>query len=84
MSLSAKLLLDGEHVVEETRTHVKVLVLPFLLGLAVMAVAGFTYGAIGDSADTWVRVAVVGVALVLDDLALLEELRLEGAELVVT
>ncbi|WP_293780500.1 PH domain-containing protein [uncultured Aeromicrobium sp.] len=65
MSLSAKLLLDGEHVVEETRTHVKVLVLPFLLGLAVMAVAGFTYGAIGDSADTWVRVAVVGVALVL-------------------
>lgn len=65
MSLSAKLLLDGEHVVEETRTHVKVLVVPFLFGLAVMAVAGFTYGVIGDGGGSWARIAVVVVALVL-------------------
>lgn len=65
MSLSAKLLLDDERVIEETRTHIKVLLVPFLLGLAVMGVAGFAVGAISGEAAQWLRLAVVGVAVLL-------------------
>lgn len=65
MSLSPKLLLDHEHVVEETRTHVKALFVPFVLGLAIMAIAGFSYGAVGSAGDAWVRIAILIVAVVL-------------------
>ncbi len=65
MSLSRKLLLDGEEVVEETRTHIKVLFVPFLFGLVLMGVAGFAVGFIGSRGDGWARGIVIAVAAVL-------------------
>jgi len=65
MSLSSKLLLDGERVVEEVRTHVKALVVPFLIGLVVMAIAGYSYGAVGRAGDGWVRIGILIAAAII-------------------
>lgn len=62
--LSEKLLLDDETVVAETRTHIKVLLVPFLLGLGLMLALGFFVGWVGDSGGGTPRligIVVLGV-----------------------
>ena len=62
--LSEKLLLDDETVEAETRTHLKVLVVPFLVGLAIMLIGGYFVGAVGDSGGGTPRViGLVGLAV---------------------
>lgn len=63
--LSEKLLLDDETVEAETRTHVKVLLVPFLIALAIMLVGGYFVGAIGDSGGGTPRLIGLVVLLVL-------------------
>lgn len=63
--LSEKLLLDDETVEAETRTHVKVLIVPFLIGLAIMLVGGYFVGVVGDSGGGTPRVAGLVVLAVL-------------------
>lgn len=63
--LSEKLLLDDETVVTESRTHVKVLIVPFLIALAIMLVGGYFAGAIGDSGGGTPRLIGLVVLVVL-------------------
>lgn len=66
MTLPRKLMIDGESIVTSTRTHIKVLFVPFLILLVVAGAGGFLYGAVsGDFADGWPRWIVVLVAAVL-------------------
>ncbi|MGJ9413471.1 PH domain-containing protein [Aeromicrobium sp. CF4.19] len=65
MALSSKLLMTGEDVVETTRTHVKVLLVPLLVLLVVSFVGGFAAAQAGDAGDGWVRWGVVAVSVVL-------------------
>lgn len=67
MSLPRKLMIDGEQTVVTTRTHVKVLFLPFLILLVVCSAAGFLVARFGGEADGtvgWIIVAVAAVLLV--------------------
>jgi len=63
--LSEKLLLDDEEVEAETRTHVKVLFVPFLIGLAIMLIGGYFVGAVGDSGGGTPRLVGLVVLAVL-------------------
>ena len=63
--LSEKLLLDDETVEAETRTHVKVLIVPFLLGLAIMLIGGYFVGVVGDSGGGTPRLVGLAVLAVL-------------------
>lgn len=64
MALSGKLLNDGEHVVWHTRTHVKVLLVPVVLLIVILAVAGFlSRFPSGDHRGTWLLMIWV-IALV--------------------
>ncbi|WP_313409790.1 PH domain-containing protein [Aeromicrobium sp.] len=63
--LSEKLLLDDETVETETRTHLKVLIVPFLIGLALMLIGGYFVGAVGDSGGGTPRLAGLVVLAVL-------------------
>ncbi len=63
--LSEKLLLDDETVEAQTRTHVKVLIVPFVIALAIMLVGGYFVGAIGDSGGGTPRLIGLVVLLVL-------------------
>lgn len=63
--LSEKLLLDDETVVAETRTHVKVLLVPFVIGLGLMLAAGFFVGWVGDTGGGNVRWIGLGVLALL-------------------
>src|SRR5690606_12568650 len=63
--LSEKLLLDDETGEAETRTHVKVLLVPFLIALAIMLVGGYFVGAIGASGGGTPRLIGLVVLLVL-------------------
>jgi len=66
MTLPRKLMIDGESIVTSTRTHLKVLLVPFLILLVVAGAAGYLYGVVsGDLADGWVRWLIVVVAAVL-------------------
>lgn len=65
MSLPRKLMIDGEQVVETTRTHVKKLVVPFLVLLVVCVAAGFLIAQIGDEAGNKIGWVIVAVAVVL-------------------
>lgn len=61
MSLPRKLMIDGEQTVQTTRTHVKKLLLPFLVLLVVCVAAGFLIATIGDQGDgkaTWVLLVI--------------------------
>jgi len=60
--LSEKLLLEDETVEAETRTHVKVLAVPFLLGLGLMLAVGFFVGWVGGSGGGSPR--LIGIVLV--------------------
>lgn len=65
--LSEKILLDDEEVEAETRTHMKVLFVPFLIGLALMLIGGYFVGAVGDSGGGTPRLVglvVLGVLFV--------------------
>ncbi len=63
MALSRKLMMDGEEVVATTRTHVKVLLVPFLVLLVAAFAGGFLAAQVGDAGDGIVRWVVVGVAV---------------------
>ena len=65
MSLPRKLMIEGETIVADTRTHVKVLIVPFLILLLVSGVVGFLAQRAGDTGGGVVRWVVVGVGLVL-------------------
>ncbi len=65
MSLPRKLMIDGERTVADTRTHVKVLIVPFLILLVVSAATAFLMQKAGDSGDGWLRWAALLVGLVL-------------------
>lgn len=65
MALSRKLMLDGEQVVVTTRTHLKVLLVPFVILLAVAFAGGFLAAQVGDAGDGVVRWVVIGIAVVL-------------------
>ncbi|MBC9226263.1 PH domain-containing protein [Aeromicrobium sp. 636] len=63
--LSEKLLLDDEAIEVQTRTHVKVLIVPFLVGLAIMLIGGYFAGAVGDSGGGTPRLLGLVVLAVL-------------------
>lgn len=63
--LSEKLLLDDETVETQTRTHLKVLIVPFLVGLAIMLIGGYFVGAVGDTGGGTPRLAGLVVLVVL-------------------
>jgi membrane protein YdbS with pleckstrin-like domain len=63
MSLPRKLMIDGEQTIATTRTHVKVLFIPFLILIVVAGVAGFVVNQVSDK--SWAVWAVVIIAAVL-------------------
>lgn len=65
MALSRKLMMDGEQAVATTRTHVKVLLVPLVILLAVAFAGGFLAAQAGNSGDGYVRWVIIGVAVVL-------------------
>jgi uncharacterized membrane protein YdbT with pleckstrin-like domain len=65
MTLPRKLMIDGEQTVATTRTHVKVLFIPFLILLVVCVAAGFLIARIGDEGGNVVGWVIAGLALVL-------------------
>src|SRR5215212_2988132 len=65
MSLPRKLMIDGEQIVATTRTHIKVLFIPFIILLVVAGVGGFAINAVGGSGSGVPRWIVVAVMLVL-------------------
>ncbi len=65
MTLPRKLMIDGESIVTSTRTHIKVLFVPFAILIVVALAVGFLAAAVGDSADGWVRWAIILAGMVL-------------------
>ncbi|WP_229051711.1 PH domain-containing protein [Aeromicrobium sp. Leaf350] len=65
MALSDKMLMTGEHNIQTTRTHVKALILPFLLLLVIAFAGSFGAAQAGDTGDGYVRWAIVAIAVVL-------------------
>ena len=65
MSLPRKLMIDGEQVIEDTRTHIKVLIIPFLILIVVSGATTFLARQVGDSGGGWVRWVIVAVGVVL-------------------
>jgi membrane protein YdbS with pleckstrin-like domain len=63
MSLPRKLMIDGEQTIATTRTHVKVLFIPFVVLIIVAGIAGFVVHQVSDK--SWAVWTVVGIALVL-------------------
>jgi len=62
VAISSRLLTEGEHVVIDTRTHVKALLFPLFLLVVVLAVALFLDGVIGNailSDIVWVLALVI-------------------------
>ena len=65
MSLPRKLMIDGEQTVATTRTHVKVLFIPFVILVVICAAAGFLVAQVGDKADNKVGWVIIAIAVVL-------------------
>lgn len=65
MTLPRKLMIDGESIVVTTRTHIKVLFVPFLILLVVAGAGGFLAATFWDKAGHVLSWIFVGVALVL-------------------
>lgn len=63
MTLPRKLMIDGEQTIATTRTHVKVLFIPFLILIVVAGVAGFVARQVSDK--NWAVWVVVAIAAVL-------------------
>jgi len=67
MTLPRKLMIDGEQTIATTRTHLKVLILPFVILLIVAGATGFLMKVSGDALGgnlKWV-VLVVGLVLIV-------------------
>ncbi len=65
MALPRKLMIDGEQTVATTRTHLKVLFIPFVILLLVAALEGFVQAKVAGDANATVRWILVGIAVVL-------------------
>jgi membrane protein YdbS with pleckstrin-like domain len=65
MTLPRKLMIDGEQIVATTRTHVKVLLIPVIILLAVAAAGGFLAARAGDTGNGVPRWIVIAIAVVL-------------------
>ncbi|WP_456698731.1 PH domain-containing protein [Aeromicrobium sp. P5_D10] len=68
MTLPRKLMIDGEQTVATTRTHLKVLFLPFVILLVVCVAAGWLFAQIGDKGNDkvgWVILALAAVLIVV-------------------
>lgn len=65
MALPRKLMIDGEQTVATTRTHLKVLFIPFLILLVVAGVGGFLINRAGDSGGGVPRWIVIAAMVVL-------------------
>lgn len=65
MTLPRKLMVDGEQTVATTRTHIKVLILPFLILLVVAGATGFAMSAADDALGGNLRWIILAVGLVL-------------------
>ncbi len=65
MALPRKLMIDGEQTVATTRTHLKVLFVPFLILLLVAALEGFAQAKVGGGDNAPIRWILVGIAIVL-------------------
>ncbi|MDR7087616.1 putative membrane protein YdbT with pleckstrin-like domain [Aeromicrobium panaciterrae] len=65
MALPRKLMVDGEHTVATTRTHIKVLFIPFVILLLVALLEGFVQAKVDGEANATVRWILVGIAVVL-------------------
>jgi len=64
MSLPRKLMIDGEQMVATTRTHVKVLFIPFLILLVVCLAGGFLARQVSDKGESmWVVIAIAAVLI---------------------
>lgn len=67
MTMSRKLMLENEEIVMSMRTHIKVLLVPFLILLVASAATGFLYSSTRGMADGiigWVVLAI-GAAVVI-------------------
>ena len=65
MALPRKLMIDGEQTVATTRTHIKVLFLPFVVLLLVGLIEGYVQAKVDGEANATVRWILVGIALVV-------------------
>lgn len=65
MALPRKLMVDGEQTVATTRTHVKVLFVPFVILLLVALLEGFVQAKISGDVSSITRWIIAGVGLVL-------------------
>lgn len=65
MTLPRKLMIDGESIVTETRTHIKVLLIPFLILLVVAGATGFLAASVGDTASGAIRWVIIAIGVVL-------------------
>jgi membrane protein YdbS with pleckstrin-like domain len=70
MSLPRKLMIDGEQTVATTRTHVKVLLVPFLILLVVCLAGGFLARQVSDTSWAMWLVIAVGAVLIIVGAAL--------------
>ncbi len=65
MALPRKLMVDGEQTVATTRTHIKVLFVPFVILLLVALLEGFVQARVDGEVNATVRWILVGIGLVL-------------------
>lgn len=66
MSLPRKLMIDGEQTVANTRTHLKVLTIPFLILLVVAGAGGFLIHQVSDSGSGIPRwIVIAGMAILI-------------------
>jgi len=65
MTLPRKLMIDGEQTVATTRTHIKVLFIPFLILLVVALLEGFAQSRADGPVNSPARWVFVGIAAVL-------------------
>lgn len=65
MAFSPKQLIEGEHIVISTRTHGKTLIVPIILGVVVVALAGIAAAFVPDGNATLWYAGIALVALVL-------------------
>jgi len=65
MTLPRKLMIEGESIIATTRTHIKVLLVPFLILIVAAGAGGFLAASAGGKANGVLRWIVIVVALVL-------------------
>jgi len=65
MTLPRKLMIDGEQTIATTRTHLKVLILPFVILLVVAGATGFLMKVSGDALGGNLKWVVLAIGLIL-------------------